>query len=196
MRNLLLGLVLVSFALGASGCDKGNGGIEAAKLSEFSEYSGVKIKALPDERIAVIRNVDTVFNLSNNFKELFHWFVVTQTEVAGYNTTLFAESPASISRTDNERRIFYYVGMPVPDKVYGSGPVKIYTFTKSRAVCMLHYGDYNNLPESWQKLLGWAAANGLEPSGLYREVYITGPGPNDPVDPARWITELVLPVKD
>ena len=44
-------------------------------------------------------------------------------------------------------------------------------------------------------LSNWIIKHGYKYREYYREIYITGPGPRDPVDESKWITEIRIPVK-
>lgn len=56
----------------------------------------------------------------------------------------------------------------------------------------VYSGGYEGLGEAWGALFGWAAANGLEPTGEMWEVYLNMPTPDG--DPSDNRTELNLQI--
>ena len=191
-----LSILVILLALFSAGCDNGTkDSPEIAEPAEFEEYTGCTIKSFPNEKLVVFRCFDTMANLSSNFGELFQWFVITQTEIYGPNTAIFFSTPTRFERTDDSSKLMYYVGIPVAPDTIGSGKGKTLELDATRAACTLHRGSFTKINDSYARLLKWMGKQGLESKGLYREVYIRGPGPNDPGLPSKWITELRIPVK-
>lgn len=75
----------------------------------------------------------------------------------------------------------------------GNDRIQFRTLPATRAVCICHKGPYDRLGEAYAYIYRYAAENGLEVTGLHREVYIDGIW-NQP-DPEDWLTEIQLPVK-
>ncbi len=66
---------------------------------------------------------------------------------------------------------------------------------KTKALKTTLKGNYKNLPKAWEAAYKNMAENNLEASPLKPfEIYITDPG-NTP-NPANWITEIYIPLKD
>jgi len=59
--------------------------------------------------------------------------------------------------------------------------------------CTVHQGPYEELRHAYSALLGWIEANGYRIAGPDREVYLVGPERGR--DPARYVTELQVPVE-
>ncbi|MDZ7815803.1 MAG: GyrI-like domain-containing protein [Planctomycetota bacterium] len=199
MKNhVVLAFAVLTMLLGffTAGCDKGEKeSPKIAEPSEIEEYSGCTIKSFPKQTLIVFRCFDTMANLSSNFGELFQWFVITQTEIHGPNTAIFFTTPTRFERKDDQNKLMYYVGIPVADDTIGSGKGKRLELDSTRAACTLHRGSYTQINDSYARLLKWMNSEGLESKGLFREVYIRGPGPNDPGLPSKWITEVRIPIK-
>ncbi|WP_214325026.1 GyrI-like domain-containing protein [Nonomuraea sediminis] len=68
--------------------------------------------------------------------------------------------------------------------VQGSGApvqrVQVVTFTEGRCVELLHEGPYSEEPASLKVMADFMTENGLRPSGLHHEVYLTAPDDPDP----------------
>jgi effector-binding domain-containing protein len=58
--------------------------------------------------------------------------------------------------------------------------------------CTVHQGPYEELRHAYAALLGWVEANGYRITGPDREIFLVGPEPGR--DPARYVTELQVPV--
>lgn len=71
--------------------------------------------------------------------------------------------------------------------------LKFKSFPKVSAACIYHQGPYENLGQSYGKLLDWLKENNYEPDGFFRESYIDGCwNKNDPND---WLTEIQVPIR-
>ncbi len=64
---------------------------------------------------------------------------------------------------------------------------------ETRAICIIHQGEWCKLREAYAFALKWIEENGYELSELPRECYIDGPWNKD--DPSEYITELQFPIK-
>ena len=63
------------------------------------------------------------------------------------------------------------------------------------AVSLLHYGPYEELSRSYQRLFEFCRENGLAPELPIREQYIKGPGIIFRGNPQRYVTKLLVLVK-
>lgn len=61
-----------------------------------------------------------------------------------------------------------------------------------RAVVGIHVGPFDSLASTYQELLAWVAAEGLELAVGMWEVYLTDPSAEP--DPSRWRTRIVWPL--
>lgn len=64
----------------------------------------------------------------------------------------------------------------------------------TQALSVYHHGAYEALPAVVQQLLAYAQAHGLTPTGTVRRIYLEGPPQHK--DPAKFITQVVLPLKE
>jgi effector-binding domain-containing protein len=90
-------------------------------------------------------------------------------------------------------RWHFEIGVPVARPVAPAGAVEWRSVPAQRAARAVLRGGYAGLAEAWEKLDGWAAAQGLEPAEDLWEVYAVGPeaGP----EASAWRTELYRPVR-
>ena len=62
-----------------------------------------------------------------------------------------------------------------------------------RAVSTWHVGPYHTLSATYEKAEKWMAEQKLEKAGASWEIYWTDPGLEP--DPAKWRTQILIPVK-
>ena len=198
MKNRILLLLFACMVLAATGCPPKAPNGERSDIAEptpFTEFEGVQLKKIAGEKLAVIRCEDYMAHISDNLSKLVHWMITSQAEVVGPNTTIFYSYPGNLRRDDLDNSLLYMVGFPVHGRTMGYGDVKIFDMRDYTAACILHRGEYGNIGESYNELLNWVSQNGYKRDGFFREIYISGPGPRDPVDPNLWITEIQVKVK-
>ena len=63
-----------------------------------------------------------------------------------------------------------------------------------QALSLYHHGAYETLPDAVQRLLACAQARGLTPAGTIRRIYLEGPPQHR--DPAKFITQVALPLRE
>lgn len=66
------------------------------------------------------------------------------------------------------------------------------TAAPMQAICIYHHGAYEELPAVGRQLLDYAKAHGLTPQGILRHTYLEGPPQHK--DPAKFITQVILPI--
>ena len=64
---------------------------------------------------------------------------------------------------------------------------------ETQALSLFHHGAYEQLPDAARQLLTHAQAHGLTPAGTLRRIYLEGPPQHK--NPAKFITQVVLPVE-
>jgi len=88
-------------------------------------------------------------------------------------------------------------GMPVKEKIIITGDSDILCdyMPKLRVLKTTLHGNYNNLNTAWKTAMQHLVDNGLEQSDIKPfEIYTNDPG--DFPNPANWITEIYIPIKD
>lgn len=65
---------------------------------------------------------------------------------------------------------------------------------KTKAICTMHKGNYENLSHAYKALLDYAKQNNLETAIPIRELYIKGPGMIFKGNPNKYITEIIIPI--
>lgn len=80
------------------------------------------------------------------------------------------------------------VGFATDGNVNSERGVAPSTLPAGRVARMVHVGSFDQLGDSWQRLVGWLIAEGEAPGDVYWEVYLTEPSSD--MDPADLRTEL------
>lgn len=96
-----------------------------------------------------------------------------------------------------ERGIIMSQAIPTQNKVIVTGNSNVLCghIPKTKVLKTTLKGNYTNLPKAWEATMKHLAENNLEQSGVLPfEIYQTDPGkvPN----PAEWVTEIYIPIKE
>ena len=102
--------------------------------------------------------------------------------------------------TDISRRMYLvesFIGRPddisfcvaIPPESRGE---HVETLPETQALSLYHHGAYEELPAMAQRLLACARERGFTPTGTIRRIYLEGPPQHK--DPARFITQVALPI--
>ena len=70
----------------------------------------------------------------------------------------------------------------------------VVTLPATPALSLYHHGAYEDLPAAEKKLCAYARRHGLTPTGKLRRIYFKGPPQHK--DPAKFITQVALPLEE
>lgn len=96
----------------------------------------------------------------------------------------FIESPL-----DDPELVSYCVA--VPEDSEGEFVAQL---PETRAICVYHHGGYEELPDVRKRLVNFAREQGISITGACRHIYLEGPPQHK--EPAKYITQVVLPIVD
>lgn len=74
----------------------------------------------------------------------------------------------------------------------GNERIQFRTLPATKAICIYHKGDYNQLGDAYAYIANYAAENGYQITGFPRECYIDGIWNKENME--DWLTEIQLPV--
>jgi effector-binding domain-containing protein len=80
------------------------------------------------------------------------------------------------------------VGFPTDRAIEPEGSAEAGTLPAGRVARVIHAGSFDALSDAWQRLGSWISDQGLTPSEVFWEVYLTEPSPD--MGPADLRTEL------
>lgn len=127
------------------------------------------------------------------------------TDSVAEKTVLLRQAAITAMRTygtDITRRLYfaeYPVGRPSEVSFCVSVPPEscgqhIEVMEETSAIGLYYHGAYERLPIAAEQLLSHARETGRTPRGTLRHIYLEGPPQHK--DPAKFITQVVLPVED
>lgn len=85
-------------------------------------------------------------------------------------------------------------GLPVSRDLPGEGRVQPSELPAAEAAVLSHIGPYEGLADTGGRLGAWALSQGRVACGPNWELYVTDPGAER--DPARWRTDVYMPLHD
>ena len=84
--------------------------------------------------------------------------------------------------------------MPIR-KLIASIGITVHELPAVHCVTLMHHGPYDDLKRSYAKLLKYVNEHGYKVSLPTREVYLKGPGMIFRGNPAKYVTEIQIPVE-
>lgn len=193
------------FALINGGMDKMIGpdyerGLEKLELEAFkrmSEYS-IKINGVTTHGGGFYLYQTTSCKMTDFQVKMKELFPIVSLFVAKNNITTSGAPFVIYHKWDQEHNaVIFSVAIPTPNKVVTtSSDILTGQLQPFKALKTTLIGDYKNLKEAWEKSMTYLSENNLsfDNNGLAIESYLT-----DAVsvpNPAEWITEIYLPIKD
>lgn len=173
------------------------GKLDSAVIKSMEVYS-IKINGLTDYGggFFMYKSIaTTVNNLSNvmakQYAEIMNFMSEHSIPFTGMPFTIYLKMD---SETNN---VVISNAIPVKDKinVADDSPVLCGYMDRTKALKVTLKGNYTNLGEAWEKAFQYIKDNHLEPSEMSPfEVYTNDPGSTP--NPANWITEIYIPVKE
>lgn len=104
-------------------------------------------------------------------------------------------SPAfGLFREAQEGRADLEVGFVTDRPIRAEGDVVAGSLPGARVARLIHYGAFDELGASWERLRSWIGEQGLMPGAVTWESYLTKPSPD--MDPRDLRTELNWPIAD
>ncbi len=158
----------------------------AARVASASPYEIVERAVQPTATIRFqCKEAELSTQLATVFPEVVGYVTESGAKMAGVPFTLY-------HRVDGEQ-MDVEAGIPVVSAIAGKGRVKPSELPAGRTLMTWHSGPYDQLKSAHQKLLDHATQQKLAPRGGPWESYWTDPGMVP--DPAKWRTQLFLPVE-
>jgi DNA-binding transcriptional MerR regulator len=158
--------------------------------NSMSQYD-VILKTIPSmmvisRRITIPTNDEVPDYLNPAFKEVWEHVKAQKGDVAGPHFTIWHQAPDVYTNEVVEAIV------PVNDTLPGTEQINVYELDEVQVASAVHHGNFENFTQLHTAILQWIEANGYEPIGGYREIYIKH-NPNDYSDST---TEVQFPVKE
>lgn len=139
---------------------------------------------------AVIRGIIPIADLPNFFDSSFS----TLPEVIAAQNVTTASPAFALHRRPPGETADLEVGFATNSPVHPDGEVMASSLPGGRIARLIHFGGFDGLGTSWERLVVWVQEHRMTPGEVFWEVYLTEPSPD--MDPAELRTELNLPVRD
>lgn len=139
---------------------------------------------------AVVRGVVPLAGLrgffDSSFRALGETLARQQVAVTSPAFGLYREPPQETADLE--------VGFVTDRAVHAEGDVAVGALPAGRVARTTHYGGFDGLGASWERLLAWVREQGLTPGPVMWEFYVTEPTPD--MDPRDLRTELNCVIAD
>lgn len=145
-------------------------------------------KRVEAQRVAALRHTGPHDQIGAVYRRLYGWAREKGLTPAGPACTVFLTPPSA----QHPERAEYEVCLPIAGEVASEGDIVIKTLPAATVAAVRVKGPYSDIGARYTELLAWLAAEGLDPEGPPREVYLRHPGSGG--DPADFLTEIQVPV--
>lgn len=157
--------------------------------NNMSQYD-VVLKTIPattvvSRRITIPTNDQVPAYLDPAFMEVWEHVKAHQAASLGPHFTIWHQSP------DVHTNEVVEVIVPVAQSLPSTDRVQVYELKDTLVAAAVHDGDFQDFTRLHTAILQWIEANGYEPLGGYREIYIK----HNPNDYSESTTEVQIPVK-
>jgi len=191
--TVLLAAVIAVLALStlvlAQEVTAGTTGGDELAAAEALIVANLKAKVVEFEALPVCYVAGTV----NEMDEMFGLVVQAAKEQGLLNeeTEWGTVYPTVLTEEFTEESVVY-AGISLPEDATPEEPLLPYTIPGGHYLMVQHWGDYAQLPQTWEQALIWAKLKGVETgTGPCFEHYVTDPD-TTPVE--EWLTEIFIPV--
>ena len=159
---------------------------EAFRLAEAGKFQ-VEAKDLAPLLVAGLRMSGRYDQCGSGFKTLAR---TTGRHIAGKAMCLYYDAEF---RDDNAN---FEPCFPLRREVAATDGISVRTLPPSRCLTLVHQGPYPQLGRSYKVLLTEMRRRGLTAELPSREVYLKGPGMIFRGNPANYLTEIQIPLKE
>ncbi|MCB9458402.1 MAG: MerR family transcriptional regulator [Anaerolineaceae bacterium] len=157
--------------------------------NSMSQYD-VVVKTVPatmvvSRRFTVPTNEEVPDYLGPAYQEVWGHVKTQKGTVSGTNFTIWHQSPEVVTNEVVEAVV------PISNTIPGTDRIDVYELPETLVASAVHDGDFNEFTQAHFAILSWMEANGYEPVGGYREIYIK----HNADDYSDSTTEVQFPVK-
>jgi len=160
------------------------------ELEETMSQYEVILKVIPNmtvvsRRITIPTNNDVPDYLNPAFMEVWEHIKANNGDVAGTQFTIWHQAPDVLTNEVVDAIV------PIKNTLPATDRIDVYDLEETQVASAVHHGDFEDFTQLHTAILQWTEANGYEPVGGYREIYIM----HNPDDYSDSTTEVQFPVK-
>lgn len=157
--------------------------------NKMSQYD-VILKTVPSmtvvsRQITIPTNDEVPQYLDVAFSEVWQHIHANNGVSTGTNLTIWHQAPDVYTNEVVEAIV------PVKNVLPQTERIKVYQLAEAQVASAVHHGDFEDFTQLHTAILQWVEANGYDPVGGYREIYIK----HDASDNKDSTTEVQFPVK-
>jgi len=120
------------------------------------------------------------------YPELMSYLSKNNVDISGPPFAIYHES-------ETEGNTILECGLPIKSKIEGKDKINFLEIAPTKTIMASHFGHYNTVKITYDKLLNYITENGIEVTGVPWEMYITDPI-KEP-DQSKWETKVYFPIK-
>ncbi|MFA8449320.1 MAG: GyrI-like domain-containing protein [Bacteroidales bacterium] len=133
---------------------------------------------------------------SSNYQNMTTRFALDFNKIAKFILTknyTITGPPFSIFDNSTMSGISFKVGIPISSEELGENNIKYEFFPESNYLETIHYGNYNSISVTYNRLNNEINKKNLKIIGPAMEIYVTDPGAVP--DTNKWETKVLIPIK-
>lgn len=150
----------------------------------------IKDKIIKDQKLAVINYKGNIEDLDILLSKLMGWIESKDIKTNSEPFIIYYSPRHSV----NEGDVVFDVGIAIEDNddVEGTELIKIVDLFEHTVLSGIHKGDYDNILESYEKMVDFASKNNFDIIGSPKEILIKSNYNKD--DNEELLTEIQLPI--
>ncbi len=149
------------------------------------------IKNTEPETVAFIHMHGPYTQIPETFGTLYGWLESQGLTATGMPHTVYRTMPDEVSKTQADWELQAPVS-DAPDVQENVSGLGVRHLASTEVAFVMHRGSYDSVGPTYEQLMHWIAANGLEITGPAEEVYFSDPAE---VPPDEYLTEIRFPVR-
>jgi effector-binding domain-containing protein len=151
----------------------------------------VTLTELPSIRVARkrtrVRATDLATVIGQGFDELLAYAARSGGSLTGPPQAAYLGDFTADGEVDVE------LYLPTDIRATGGSDINVVELPGGTVAQAFHHGRYEDLGTAYNAVSQWIRTKGLQHAGPTREIYLTGP--DAVADPAQYLTEIVVPVR-
>ncbi|WP_409200558.1 GyrI-like domain-containing protein [Methanobrevibacter sp. DSM 116169] len=148
----------------------------------------IEDKIIPDQKLAITKNKRPIVDVELVIAQLMGWVESEEVETIGSPFIIFYSPRFSYDPED----VVFDIGIPINGDPEGTDIIEIVDLIEHNVLSATHKGSYDNIKETYEKMVDEAEKNNFDIIGSPKEVLIKSKIDVD--DDNELITEIQLPI--
>ena len=143
-----------------------------------TDFPAPELAERPEQHLAVVRETVAMEDIPKLFDRAFP-LILTTLGAAGISPS---GPPMGVTHGMPDEKIDLAAAVPVDAPISADGEVTPETLPVGRTVTLMVRGGYDLITAAYEHLFDWITTEGLTPTGIVWEQYLTEPTPNGDPD--------------